>query len=551
MRGSLLRLLLISALITILVALASCIPITKPNGQPDPCGDPDCEVTELILNTGYNQATGTLYQPVQLDAYWELVNAPNVGLTVPHSAWVINPNPAWDTLPDSQWISAYDHPALNENNPAPDEPYSLERCFCTCEKTKIIIDLTMLVDNAAWVYFNDELIDELPSPLISNFQLPSFHITHEANIPAGVHCIRVDIRNLTGVAMGLNINGTVTSVPEGALFLKDDCCNPTGDITGRKTDADTGSGLAGWTIVATNTETGETFTTTTDNNGWYYFNDLPPGEYTVSEVAQSGWSQTIPQSGTYTETLEVGQVLQLDFGNSEQEQVCAIITAEEIECGEPGAAGPTYIYTFNVTNVSEMTAYYMLLTPSGGNLTIMPDSPIPLDPPLIDGDTTTVTATLIGAQPGDCLTLTLIDFDPLSPADGYCMDDYCCCPVEVCLPELPDCGSSCVEFYDKEIKLVPSLPGTWAFEYTFCLDNLTPYTVNHIYLYLPDGVTMQSPPMTLPNYIPVSISPGDAFCGIVIITTTMPVAQLQFGISLHDETLDDCCVASHIINLPH
>ncbi|MFN3692858.1 MAG: peptidoglycan-binding domain-containing protein [Candidatus Paceibacteria bacterium] len=66
--------------------------------------------------------------------------------------------------------------------------------------------------------------------------------------------------------------------------------------------------LAGWTITATNGE--DTITTTTDEDGDYEF-WVPAGTWTVSEIAQSGWTQTgvekngVPQEEVTTCTFTV------------------------------------------------------------------------------------------------------------------------------------------------------------------------------------------------------------------------------------------------------
>ena len=41
--------------------------------------------------------------------------------------------------------------------------------------------------------------------------------------------------------------------------------------------------IEGVEITLTDVDSGETFTTTTDENGYYEFTDLEPGEYTVTE----------------------------------------------------------------------------------------------------------------------------------------------------------------------------------------------------------------------------------------------------------------------------
>ncbi|MCX6269787.1 MAG: FG-GAP-like repeat-containing protein [Bacteroidetes bacterium] len=73
-------------------------------------------------------------------------------------------------------------------------------------------------------------------------------------------------------------------------------------------------GLFGWQIVLSGAVNTYTFT---DLYGNYCFNNLPQGNYTVSEVQVTGWAQTSPPSpGTYNFNLEEGQgVTGIDFGN--------------------------------------------------------------------------------------------------------------------------------------------------------------------------------------------------------------------------------------------
>jgi protocatechuate 3,4-dioxygenase beta subunit len=73
-------------------------------------------------------------------------------------------------------------------------------------------------------------------------------------------------------------------------------------------------GLSGWTIQLA--RRGETVNaTTTGQDGSYTFRNLQPATYTVSEVAQEGYVQTLPQEGTYTVELQNADVTGRDFGN--------------------------------------------------------------------------------------------------------------------------------------------------------------------------------------------------------------------------------------------
>lgn len=79
-------------------------------------------------------------------------------------------------------------------------------------------------------------------------------------------------------------------------------------------------GLSGWIIeLKYNGQNGMvTLKDTTDLRGNYCFNDLPFGNYTLTEVNKDGWIQTAPASGSYTITInsEVNLIGQ-DFGNKE------------------------------------------------------------------------------------------------------------------------------------------------------------------------------------------------------------------------------------------
>lgn len=213
------------------VALALLAGLVGHSAAQEGCNDAKCKTDTVILNTGYNQASGSLYSPGQSDGSWELVDAPNTSLTLPTPAWAIAAISAWATLPNSGWISAFNNSSQNQNNDPPLKPYSFQRCFCTCEGVKSIdINLQMLIDNYGDVYFDNTLIGSQTNTTVASFHNPPF-IVHPAPIPVspGKHCIRIDLRNNSGVAMGVDIVGTVKSAsPAGAAaFLSPACCDST------------------------------------------------------------------------------------------------------------------------------------------------------------------------------------------------------------------------------------------------------------------------------------------------------------------------------------
>jgi hypothetical protein len=82
-------------------------------------------------------------------------------------------------------------------------------------------------------------------------------------------------------------------------------------------------GLPNWTIQAQSNNL--LWSTTTDDQGNYWFMDLPPASYTVSEVQPPPvwngqqmlqWVQTAPVSGTHAINLDSGDIVHdVDFGN--------------------------------------------------------------------------------------------------------------------------------------------------------------------------------------------------------------------------------------------
>ncbi len=73
-------------------------------------------------------------------------------------------------------------------------------------------------------------------------------------------------------------------------------------------------GLAGWKIQLAR-DGNVINTTTTGADGSYTFEGLANGAYTLSEVLQTGWTQTAPKSGPQSVTVQDKDVTGIDFGN--------------------------------------------------------------------------------------------------------------------------------------------------------------------------------------------------------------------------------------------
>ncbi len=124
------------------------------------------------------------------------------------------------------------------------------------------------------------------------------------------------------------------------------------DVSGDGTLEAGDAGLAGWTVELLNSTSAVIATTTTDVNGNYVFTLSAAGTYTVEEVPQTGYLQTAPSSGTFTESVTSGEsVAGLDFGNFLQVTYSGEVYNDlngdgSLDGGEPGLSG----WTVNLLN---------------------------------------------------------------------------------------------------------------------------------------------------------------------------------------------------------
>ncbi|MCL4550853.1 MAG: SpaA isopeptide-forming pilin-related protein, partial [Bacteroidetes bacterium] len=128
---------------------------------------------------------------------------------------------------------------------------------------------------------------------------PTNPSTHTVILPAGQSVLNVDFGNkqLLGSICGMKFN----------------------DLNGNGAN-DNEPALSGWVIELTyNGSNGVvTLRDTTDSNGGYCFNNLSFGNYTITEVNKSPWTQTAPASGSYTVTInQEVNLIGKDFGNKE------------------------------------------------------------------------------------------------------------------------------------------------------------------------------------------------------------------------------------------
>jgi uncharacterized repeat protein (TIGR01451 family) len=139
-------------------------------------------------------------------------------------------------------------------------------------------------------------------------------------------------------------NGKCKATVSGAKF---------NDLNGNGVRNTGEPGLANWTIKITDSS-GNTQTTTTDSAGNYSFTVPAPGTYTISEVVQTGWTQTAPTPvvpGTFSVTVSGGQVVtNRDFGNWKQQKLCDLQITKEMKPAPllSGQTATAYVMVKNV-----------------------------------------------------------------------------------------------------------------------------------------------------------------------------------------------------------
>lgn len=306
------------------------------------CQTSACSRDTLLIRSGYNHATGSLYSIGAGDAYFLLTLAPGT-VSVPAAPYVISPHSAWYTLPGTRWISAHSNTNYNVNNPSPQNPYVFETKFCTCQDDSTFISLQIGCDDIVEVFLDGTSIGNYTAGWY--FQAANtININLATYLTAGTHTLEFKLRNTGGVAMGINVKGSVI----GGFTLNHACCDPKSSICGVKYNDLNGNGvrdsgepgLAGWKIILEDANGNPIDTAITDLHGDYCFTSLIPGNYFVREINQPWWTQRQPSTPKYTVTLDTLEVEISDFGN----EYCPVDLADTLvlNTGYNPATGTTY-----------------------------------------------------------------------------------------------------------------------------------------------------------------------------------------------------------------
>ncbi|BCX14686.1 MAG: hypothetical protein KatS3mg088_369 [Patescibacteria group bacterium] len=170
-----------------------------------------------------------------------------------------------------------------------------------------------------------------------------------------------------------------------------------GSIYGYKYDEDRETGLGGWTIFIDDNnngilDQGEKDATTSDdekNNGYYEFNGLTAGTYSVCEVEQEGWQRMYPLgSNCQSVTITSGSKFEVDFQN--RKVVLGLSLTKSNDAATALSAGSQVNYTLKIKNTGnqKLTGVIIKDAPAGG-FTYVDDSGIldsnPINPTQLGG----------------------------------------------------------------------------------------------------------------------------------------------------------------------
>lgn len=180
--------------------------------------------TKLPLNTGFNHATGSVYQVGAQDDYWiNIATAPTPTPAAGRSnviqwaaPWVA-PLPPFNypvvgPIPGTNWISAW--PTIGGHvNPVTGKGYSIfQKCFCMMSFTQPRLEFHVRADDNILVYLNDiqgSLLTATPGGYGSAVPI---HVvtTNPALFKIGVNCLYVYLED-TGGWMGFDLRGYVSA----------------------------------------------------------------------------------------------------------------------------------------------------------------------------------------------------------------------------------------------------------------------------------------------------------------------------------------------------
>lgn len=267
--------------------------------------------------------------------------------------------------------------------------------------------------------------------------------------------------------------------------------------------------------------------------------NAPDNVYGIQGVPQSGGN--VANSILIDMDADIIQQDKTGIGSVEiscpgdEEDPCATIANGVIECDLDGSGN--YTYTFDLTNNSGRDVKHLLILPDSG-FNPVPSGLITLPNILPDTGTTQVSITFNGGSPGDVfcfiISLNTVDFEE-------------CCVIRECI-EVPDC--ECAQISNEIVE--PLCDGTGCFTFTFDVDNLTGIPIYYSYFspLTPAGVTIDTGNTDPSRWDYSPVPPFGTETVSLTICGAQPGEEVCFLMTMHDETLDECCSIKITVIVP-
>jgi large repetitive protein len=187
-----------------------------------------CVTNSISMNTGLNPYTNMAGLVGSTDKRWHVLQIPGQQSQNPWAAYLIGPYNSWATpSANSQWISAFPNTSYDANT-ALNTPFIFQYCFCLCDSDSVNLNFDLRADDQAVIKLDNNVLGTTQAQysFLTGNQL---HVNMTTPMLAGgQHCFTVEVWNLWGVAMGLNVEGEVTS----PSLLHDSCCAQPGTSLG-------------------------------------------------------------------------------------------------------------------------------------------------------------------------------------------------------------------------------------------------------------------------------------------------------------------------------
>lgn len=294
---------------------------------------------------------------------------------------------------------------------------------------------------------------------------------------------------------------------------------------------DVGEGpVPGVSLILTNQSNLESMTVVTDETGRYSFSGLGDGDYLLTPPMARNLLVRAPE-------IQPGNPIRLNLNgnltgfNLGVERKCAEIKTKKVlwDIERPGCAIITLEWT-NIANFSVSHIFFYNQPP----VTIQSINPfsaspsyIPVNPPMMPGETRTFTIEVCGVQPDSEICLDM---------SAHNSNLEICCPVKYCV-KLPPCD--CAQVLDQSITQNPDGSYTVCFTFQSLVDPAVAPFVNWVTIVPPPGVTLSQTVFAVNP--PVGIPYGGTWQICFTATGLIPGSNQCFLVGLRDRNFRECC----------